>query len=566
MTKTDTTPVKRLRFAIYTRYSSEMQNELSLEAQEARCRAAIAERGGTVVAVYSDSAKSGWSLERDGFIVLREAAEHGKFDAVMFWKFDRLARNHEHVVMIKMLLRHEYGLKLYCVEGFSEDEDDSAYTAMMEQMIAVFSAFYSKNLSSETKRGKRQRALKGEFNGSIAPLGYDLVTKAQATEEKPAGLYINPRAAALVRRAFRLYATGKLSDADVAEWLNQRPHIKRLRKDQKPINKEMIRDLLQNRVYTGRVRYTETVYRGSLGERRTSKRHRSEWFEGLHGAIISDELFNECEAVRSGVLRSRTSPSKERIYVLHDRVYCARCAVNKPVELIDDNYGRMHAKYQTSKGYAYYRCIARQRGYDKCCQCAVPVLDIDNQLVEALATLKLPPDYRELIDHAVRSRAENKDAFERIEQVKAKIGRLNFSWQEGYLEQDIYVEQRRQLEAELQSLRPIDQDNLLEAADILANFSTYWWKCAELPQPEVGRQQLIAKAVERIFVYDGEILAVVLNGDYAVLIGGNEKAPTEIADALGTALEGTKKDTLSSVHFGDDGVRTRDLCLDRAAC
>ena len=41
----------------------------------------------------------------------------------------------------------------------------------MEQMLAVFSAFYSKNLSSETKRGKRQRVMNGEFNGSVPPLG-----------------------------------------------------------------------------------------------------------------------------------------------------------------------------------------------------------------------------------------------------------------------------------------------------------------------------------------------------------------------------------------------------------
>ena len=85
---------KRVRFAIYTRYSSEMQNDLSLEAQEERCRRAIAERNGVVVSVFSDGAKNGWSLERDGFMQLRQAAERGKFDAVMFWKFDRLARNH----------------------------------------------------------------------------------------------------------------------------------------------------------------------------------------------------------------------------------------------------------------------------------------------------------------------------------------------------------------------------------------------------------------------------------------------------------------------------------------
>ncbi|MBK8025772.1 MAG: recombinase family protein [Chloroflexi bacterium] len=113
-----TTPDPRLRFAIYTRYSSEMQSELSTEAQEARCRQAIAQRGGVVVKVFSDSAKSGWSLDRDGFIDLRAEAEHNKFDAVMVWKFDRLARHHDHAVMIKMLLRHEYNVKIYCVEGF----------------------------------------------------------------------------------------------------------------------------------------------------------------------------------------------------------------------------------------------------------------------------------------------------------------------------------------------------------------------------------------------------------------------------------------------------------------
>ena len=110
---------KRIRYAIYARYSSEMQNDISLEAQEMRCRQAIAERGGAVVAVFTDSARSGWSLDRDGFKEMQAASQRGRFDAVMFWKFDRLARNHDHAVMIKMLLRHEYGLKLYCVEGLA---------------------------------------------------------------------------------------------------------------------------------------------------------------------------------------------------------------------------------------------------------------------------------------------------------------------------------------------------------------------------------------------------------------------------------------------------------------
>ena len=95
---------KRTRFAIYARYSSEMQNELSLEDQEACCRQAITEREGVVFAVFMDGAKDGWSLDRDGFNDMRAAAQRDKFDAVMMWKFDRLARDHDHTVMIKMLV------------------------------------------------------------------------------------------------------------------------------------------------------------------------------------------------------------------------------------------------------------------------------------------------------------------------------------------------------------------------------------------------------------------------------------------------------------------------------
>ena len=57
----------RIKNGCATRFTPDMQNEISLEAQEDRCRKDIAERGGAVVAVYSDGAKNGWSLDREGF-------------------------------------------------------------------------------------------------------------------------------------------------------------------------------------------------------------------------------------------------------------------------------------------------------------------------------------------------------------------------------------------------------------------------------------------------------------------------------------------------------------------
>ncbi len=558
---------KRERFAIYARYSSEMQNDLSIEAQLERCRKAIAARGGVIVAEYQDPAYSGWSLERPGFQELRTAAARGRFDAVMFWKFDRLARNHDHAVMIKMLLRKEYDLKLYCVEGYSEDDDNSAYGAMMEQMLAVFSAFYSKNLSSETKRGKQQRAVNGEFNGSIPPIGYDLVILKEATADRPAGLYVNPRQAALVRRAFKLYALGRHSDRDIADWFNERPTIQKLRQGRQPINKETVRDMLQNRVYTGRVRYTDTVYKGSLGERRTSKRGRAEWFEGKHNAIIPDDLFERCLEVRSEAVKVRHAVGKVNTYALGDRVYCARCAERKPADLVDDSYGRMRPGHQVRGNYFFYRCMAHERGYHDCGQPFVHANHLDEQVVAELSRLQLPEDMRERIEQAVANRIENADNLRRMAELEDVVKRIDFSWEKGFIGQDDYLQKRTDLQREMEALRPVDYDTLQEAADILRNFRAYWDACADTDNPAEARKELISKVVQRVYVDNRTLVALVLHGDYSVLLGENETAHANIASAVQMVLAERRSEATSTCNRnGDDGVRTRDLCLDRAIC
>jgi site-specific DNA recombinase len=559
---------KRIRFAIYTRYSSELQNDLSLEAQEEQCRRAIAERGGVVVAVFSDGAKSGWSLEREGFLELRRAAESQRFEAVMFWKFDRLARDHQQAVMIKMLLRHEYGLKLYCVEGFSEDDDNSPYTAMMEQMLAVFAAFYSKNLSNETKRGKYQRVINGEFNGSVPPLGYDLIKKSEATEEKPSGLYINPRLAAIVRRAFRLYATGKYSDLAIAEWMNLRPAIQKLREGKLPIGKETIRDLLQNRIYTGYVPYAETRYAGSLGQGKRSNRYRKEWFEGKHQGFISDELYTVCQEVRQDLRRIRRPPEVVRAYILHDRVFCLRCTAQKPTKLADKNYGKMRPSWDPKRGIGWYRCMARDRGYHRCKQPLMLTELADKQVVEELSKLSIPQGFRQRVEEAIRNRVEHEEALRRMAEIEEMVKRIDFSWEKGFLTPAEYTNKRDQLQREIESLIPVQYDDLMEAADLLENFSAYWQACEGVTQPSEARKQLLAKIVDRVFIYDDQVVAISLHGDYGVILDDATVAPFELMQQLEGQIKKKSTSELDSTcaQNGSDGDRTRDLRLDRPTC
>lgn len=511
---------KRLRYAIYTRYSSELQNELSLEAQESRCRRAIAERKGKLVAVYSDEARSGWSLKREGLQNLCRAAELKKFDAVMFWKFDRLARHHEQTVAIKMLLRHEYSLKLFCVEGFSEDEDNSPYTALMEQMLAIFSSFYSQNLSSETKRGKYQRASRGEFNGSIPPLGYELVKVSEATAERPAGLYIVLRIAAVVRRAFKRYATGKYSDADVAWWLNQQPIIQKLRYGLPPVSKEAVRDILQNRIYTGRVPYAETVYSGSLGERKQSNRKRKQWFEGKHQGFISDELFDRCQQVRQSFQIGQRAPATLRTYLLKGRVFCVHCLSSKPRMLVDPNFGKMGAVWLSRSNKAYYRCRAKHRGYPPCNQKNVSTALVDSQLLQAIRSIVIPSGWEERIESAVQGKLENAEAFQRIAQIEDAITRIDFSWEQGFMTPQEYVKKRNGLQREIESLRPLDYDELIAAVDILKNFGAHWSECANADKPEKAQQELLGEIVDKVFVCNDHVADVTLKEEFRIILNG----------------------------------------------
>lgn len=527
------------RFAIYTRYSSELQNDLSLEAQEQRCREEIAKRSGVVVGVYSDGAKSGWSLDRDGFIELRRAAEKGRFDAIMFWKFDRLARSHDHALMIKLLLRHAYGLKLYCVEGFSEDEDNSLNTTMMEQMLTVFSAFYSKNLSSETKRGKRQRAINGEFNGSIPPIGYDLITIAEAAAGGiTPGLYLNPRLAAVVRRAFRMYATGRFSDGEIAGWMNSKRVIQRLRRGKQPVGKEMVRDMLQNKVYTGRVAYAETIYGGSLGEKRKNGRRRRTWFDGKHSPIISDALFEQCQHVRSGLRSVRQAPSVVHTYLLHDSVRCVQCLTTKPEGLMDDRYGKMRPLWDNRVNRGYYRCLAKERGYQKCSQPYVQANTIDAQVVKSISELAIPLNFKRQVEKVVNHKIEREKAQERLHEIEEIVKRIDFSWEHGFLTAEEYLEKRNTLKREVKSLQSSDAAEILEAADLLENFTAYWGDCTRSDNPEEAQKQLLHKIVDRVYVYNDDVIALSLHGDHMIVLEKSFSIPGEILDNL---FEATKK-------------------------
>ena len=72
------------RYALYARYSSEHQNERSIDDQVALCRAEIERRGGTLGEIYADYAISGSHMRsRPRMLQLMDDARDGRFDVVI---------------------------------------------------------------------------------------------------------------------------------------------------------------------------------------------------------------------------------------------------------------------------------------------------------------------------------------------------------------------------------------------------------------------------------------------------------------------------------------------------
>lgn len=513
-------PIRSVRCGVYARFSSEMQSEISNEDQIARCGEEIRRRGWQLAGVFTDSAKSGWDPSRPGFQDMLLAAEQGMFDCVISWKNDRMGRNLEEIAVVKALLRREYGLKLFCVEGVSRDDDDTPYTTLAEQILDLFASFYSLNLSSDTRRAKKSRAERGLYNGSRPPIGYRLVTKVQSSPDRPAGLYIDPETAPIITAVFERYATNEYSDLMIAEWMNEQPIIQESRKGEKPVGRGMVRDMLQNRTYTGRVGHAETMYVGGvLGQRKASSRGKRSWIPGKHEAIISDELFDTCQTIRAQRKSTRRPTSQMRTYALPDRVFCGHCIARGSAEnLSDENFGKMRIQWQSCKNAAIYRCHARDRGYGCCEQSIIYEETILDSVVETLSQLRLPDNIKGRIDGLIRSDPAHRERLEKIADLEKQKTLLRQRCLYAEMPQDEYGEMTTQLDREIVSLRPLEDVRYRAAADLIEHFVSYWEQCTDLDNPAEARQHLLSAMVDRVFVYDDRVVAVALQPNLAALL------------------------------------------------
>ena len=301
-----------MKAAIYARYSSDNQREESIEGQIRECMEYAEYNDIEIVGQYIDRAFSAKTDDRPDFLRMVNDSSKRLFDIVLVWKLDRFARNRYDSAFYRYNLRKN-GVQVVSVK---ENISNGPEGIILEAMIEAMAEYYSANLAQNVKRGFKENALKGRWNGGAVPLGYKVVDHK---------LEIDETTAPLVYTLFQMCGDGYTAK-EIYQYLEE----KQIRRPNgKEIAYNSVLYLLSNRIYIGEYKHSGIVLEHGIP------------------AIITEELF---EKVQDNIKKHSIAPaahSENDDYLLTTHLFCGNC-------------GAMMTAYsgtsRTGKTYRYYIC------------------------------------------------------------------------------------------------------------------------------------------------------------------------------------------------------------------
>lgn len=234
------------RAGLYARVSTREQAEkgYSLDAQIEQTKDFCRYRGLYYVRIYKDAGYSGSDTDRPLLQKMLDDAESGKFDKIIVWRIDRLSRN-----TLDLLLLVDY-LNSLGIKIISATEPFDTSTPIGEFMITMMGSLAKMErevIIERIKLGQQARAKEGKWKGGIPPLGYNYNGDTGKLE-------INKDEVDVVKIIFEKYlGLGTLSTVQnclESKGINTR-------KGNKHWHIKVIRKILSNETYTGRLSFND---------------------------------------------------------------------------------------------------------------------------------------------------------------------------------------------------------------------------------------------------------------------------------------------------------------------
>ena len=259
--------------------------------------------------------------QRPVFNEIVEELKQGKYNGILTWAPDRIARNAGDLGRIVDLMDQK---KLIEIRTYGQKFTNTPNDKFMLMILGSQAKLENDNKVINVKRGLRTRAAMG-LRPSMAPTGY---LNSKNKDEK-CQVIVDSKRAPIIKEMFEKVANENYSGRKIYKWLKE-TNFKN--KNGKYVTLGNIYRMLRMTFYYGVFEYPE----GS-----------GEWYTGKHTPIISRELF---EAVQEKI-KVEKKKAYGREFAFTRMLHCAYCesgitAEEKIKELKDGG----------SNAHVYYRC------------------------------------------------------------------------------------------------------------------------------------------------------------------------------------------------------------------
>jgi DNA invertase Pin-like site-specific DNA recombinase len=397
-----------MRVAIYSRYSSDLQDPRSISDQINAAREHAQRQGWTIVSEHKDAAISGATIHnRPGLAELMLRATKKEFDAVLTESLDRLSRDQEDLANIYKRLQFA-DIKIVTLA----DGDVGKMHVGIKGMLA---SMFLDDLAQKTKRGQVGRVKAGRIPGGRC-YGYDVVPSIDERGQRA----INEKEAAIVQRIFAEYTKGN-SPLKIVAKLN-REHVPSPRGgawNASTINgnRKRANGILNNQLYTGKIVFNRQrfVKDPATGKRQARENPRDQWIE--HDVpelrIISDDVFEAAQALRFRHSAQQLSRRNRPKHLFSGLVSCGCCGASMIV-IRNDYLGCSASRNRAT-------CDNRR---------TVRVSEIQERILKVLQIYLMAPDVVAIAIEAYRNERErlakesvrqNRDAARELAIVEKKI-------------------------------------------------------------------------------------------------------------------------------------------------
>jgi site-specific DNA recombinase len=306
--------------ALYIRVSTTEQADsgFSIQAQTKLLQDYATQNNWNIYEIYTDNGISGKSASnRPALQKLLNDATQGKFQLVLVWKMNRLARNIIDLLEIVSFLKHHQ----VSFQSLTEHFDLSTPLGeFILQMMGAVSGLERKTIAENIQLGRQQRNKQGIYCGSRI-LGYETVTTAfHSKRRKTTELRIVPEEARIVKHIFNMYAAGQGYKA-ITNFLNKNG-LKS--KYGKTFSVNTVRSILNNVVYLGKIRYYDPKLQQEI------------IVDGQHKAIIDQKLWDSVQSRLCS--KQRIKKSRERSYPLTSILRCPYDRIKRGMSINVEKY------------------------------------------------------------------------------------------------------------------------------------------------------------------------------------------------------------------------------------